>query len=81
MKKSSLDEEQIAHVLRQAEAGVQVQELIRYIGVTEQTFSTQRMPAGTEDLVEWASSNCVGYINSEMRTASLNSWSLTSPWT
>jgi len=38
MKRSSFTEEQIAHVLRQAEAGVPVQELIRKVGVTEQTF-------------------------------------------
>jgi len=34
----TFSEEQIAHVLRQAEAGVPVQELIRKAGVTEQTF-------------------------------------------
>ena len=38
MKRSSFTEEQIAHVLRQAEAGVPVQELIRKTGITEQTF-------------------------------------------
>lgn len=38
MKRSSFTEEQIAHVLRQAEAGVPVQELVRKTGITEQTF-------------------------------------------
>ena len=38
MKRSSFTEEQIAHVLRQAEAGVPVQELIRKAGISEQTF-------------------------------------------
>jgi putative transposase len=38
MKRSSFTEEQIAHVLRQADAGVPVQELVRKVGITEQTF-------------------------------------------
>jgi putative transposase len=44
MKRSNFTEEQIAHVLRQTEAGVPVQELIRKTGITEQTSSTQRVP-------------------------------------
>ena len=38
MPKKSFTEEQMAHVLRQAEAGVPVAELIRKTGITEQTF-------------------------------------------
>ncbi len=38
MKKSHFTQEQIAHVLRQAEAGVPVAELSRKTGITEQTF-------------------------------------------
>jgi len=38
MKKSQITEEQIAHILRQAEAGTPVAELIRKAGISEQTF-------------------------------------------
>lgn len=38
MPKKTFTEEQIAHVLRQAEVGVPVTELIRKTGITEQTF-------------------------------------------
>jgi putative transposase len=38
MKKSQFTEEQIAHILRQAEAGTPVAELIRKTGISEQTF-------------------------------------------
>ena len=38
MPKKTFTEEQIAHVLRQAEAGVPAAELIRKTGITEQTF-------------------------------------------
>ncbi len=38
MKKKRYSEEQIAYTLRQAEAGTPVKELLRKLGVTEQTF-------------------------------------------
>ena len=38
MPRRTFSEEQIAHVLRQAEAGVPVADLIRKTGITEQTF-------------------------------------------
>jgi putative transposase len=38
MKKSKFTEEQIAFALRQAETGTPVKEVIRKMGITEQTF-------------------------------------------
>jgi putative transposase len=38
MKRSRFTEEQITHALRRAEAGELVKELIRSLGITEQTF-------------------------------------------
>ena len=38
MKKSRYTEEQIAFSLRQVEAGMSVKELVRKMGITEQTF-------------------------------------------
>ena len=38
MRKRRFTEEQIAHALRQAEAGTAVREVIRKLGVSEQTF-------------------------------------------
>jgi putative transposase len=38
MKKSKFTEQQIAFALRQAETGTKVKEVIRQLGITEQTF-------------------------------------------
>ena len=38
MEKKHFSEEQIAFVLRQAESGTSVSEIIRKLGITEQTF-------------------------------------------
>ena len=38
MKRSRFKEEQIVHALRRQEAGEQVKEIVRELGVTEQTF-------------------------------------------
>jgi putative transposase len=38
VKKSRFTEEQVAYALRQAESGIPVAEVIRKLGVTEQTF-------------------------------------------
>lgn len=41
MKKSKFTEEQIAFALKQADTGTPVKEVIRKIGITEQTFYRQ----------------------------------------
>ncbi len=38
MKKSRFTQEQVAYALRQSESGIAVAEIIRKLGVTEQTF-------------------------------------------
>ena len=38
MKKSKFTEQQIAFALRQAETGIKVKDIIRKLGITEQTF-------------------------------------------
>ncbi len=38
MRKSKYTEEQIAYTLQQAESGIPVAEIIRKLGITEQTF-------------------------------------------
>ncbi len=38
MRKTAFTEEQVAHALRQAEAGTPVAEVCRKLGMSEQTF-------------------------------------------
>ncbi len=38
MKKSKLTEQQIAFALKQGETGTKIQEIVRKLGITEQTF-------------------------------------------
>jgi len=64
MKKSSFSEEQIAHVLRQAEADVPVQELVRKVGVTEQTFYRWKLRFGGMGVVEL---RCLRQLEDENR--------------
>lgn len=52
MKKSHFSEEQIAHVLRQAEGGVAVAEIIRKVGITEQTFYRWKKKYGSLGVAE-----------------------------
>lgn len=55
MKKPSCTEEQIAFALKQAETGTPVAEVIRRMGVSEQTFSRWKKVYGG-----WAWANCGG---------------------
>jgi putative transposase len=54
MKKSKFTEQQIAFALRQAETGTKVKEIIRQMGITEQTFYRWKRKyggLGTEGIV------------------------------
>jgi putative transposase len=46
MKKSKFTEQQIAFALRQADAGTKVKDLIRQLGIAEQTFYRWRRKYG-----------------------------------
>jgi putative transposase len=47
LKKSRFSDEQVAHALRQAEAGMPVAEIVRKLGVSEATFYAWRKKFGT----------------------------------
>jgi putative transposase len=62
MKKSRFSEEKIISVLKQAEAGMKVSELVRKHGISEATFYNWK--AST---VAWTSRSCGGSRNSSPR--------------
>ena len=69
MKRSSFTEEQIAHVLRQAESGVPVQDLIRKTGITEPGALWAYFTVGRESLAVWAWLNCADFVSLNMSDA------------
>jgi len=54
MKKSRYTDEQIAFALRQAETGTPVEEVIRKMGICEQTFYRWRSCTGVWGLLRYA---------------------------
>ena len=52
MKKSRFSDEQIAHALRQAEAGTPVAEIVRKLGVSEATFYAWKKKFGSMGTAE-----------------------------
>jgi len=52
LKKSRFSDEQIAHSLRQAEAGTPVAEIVRKLGVSEATFYAWKKKFGTMGTAE-----------------------------
>jgi len=48
VKKSRFSDEQVAHVLRQAEAGTPVAEIVRKLGISEATFYAWKKKFGDD---------------------------------
>ena len=76
MKKSRYSEEQISYALKQAETGTPVAEVLRRMGISEQTFYRWRSSMAVLVL---ASCGVCGSLR--MRTGSSSSWWPTSAWT
>ena len=57
MKHKRFNVEQIVAVLKQAEAGVPLAELIRRVGISEQTFYRWKKQSSGQRLTRFASSN------------------------
>lgn len=69
MRISRLTEEQIAHALREVEAGKPVKEVIRRLGISEQTFYRWKRKFEGMRVAE------LRRLLSRKKTASLNAWS------
>ena len=66
MGKKHFTEEQIAFALRQAEAGTSVAEIIRKLGISEQTFSLGRSgPSVPMTVGAWTSCPISGSADSD----------------
>lgn len=52
MKKSRFSDEQVAHVLRQAQGGTPVAEIVRKLGISEATFYAWKKNFGTMGTAE-----------------------------
>jgi putative transposase len=68
MRKSKFTDAQIAFALKQVETGTQVKEVVRKLGITEQSIPL----AGSESTGGGGSAHrrCVGSSSSRMRTGS-----------
>ena len=75
MKRKRFSEEQIITILKQAEGGLPVPELIRQHGICEGTTAGRASTAG------WNSTRPSVSNNSKMRTAGLSGWWPIRRWT
>lgn len=76
MKRKRFSIEHIVAVLKQAELGTPVADLIRKVGITEQTFYRWKKQYKGLDR-----NKCENSKNSKRRTRGSNGLSLISPWT
>ena len=73
MRKSKYTEGQIAFALKQAETGIPVAEVVRKMGITEQTYYRWKKKYGA-----WAPPNSDGWGSSKERIESSSRWRPTS---